>query len=74
VEPDRGWLVVAGAGGFVGLFDAVAVVAGAFDCAGAGAFAASGDEQHGDGGQVDGELVSPVWRGKCPPFRWRCVG
>jgi hypothetical protein len=44
VESDRGWLVVAGAGWFVGFLDAVGVVAGAFDRAGAGAFAAFGDE------------------------------
>ncbi len=51
---DRGWLVVAGAGGFVGVFDPVAVVAGAFDRAGAGAFPAWWDEERGDGGQVVG--------------------
>jgi hypothetical protein len=42
--------VVSGAGGFVGFFDAVVVVAGAFDGAGAGVFAAVGDEQGGEGG------------------------
>jgi hypothetical protein len=42
--------VVAGAGGFVGFLDAVAVVAGAFDRAGAGAFPALRDQVHGDVG------------------------
>ena len=67
-------MVVAGGGGFVGLFDAVAVVAGAFDRAGAGAFPALRDQVHGDVSEVFGELVSPVMRGECPPFRWRYGG
>ena len=74
MESDRGWVGVAGAGWFVGLFDAVTVVAGAFDRAGAGAFSALGDQEDGDGGQVLGVSVSPVLRGECPPFRWRCGG
>ena len=74
MESDGGWVVVAGAGRFVGFLDAVTVVAGAFDRAWAGAFAAFGDQQHGDSSQVCGELVSPVLRGECPPFRWRCGG
>lgn len=74
MESDGGWLGVAGAGRFVGFLDPVTVVAGAFDRAGAGAFPAFGNQQHGDGGQVLGEPVSPVLRGECPPFRWRCGG
>jgi hypothetical protein len=74
VESDRGWVGVAGAGWFVGFFGAVTVVAGAFDRAGTGAFPAFGDEQDGDGVEVDGKLVIPVLRGDCPPFRWRCGG
>jgi hypothetical protein len=50
VESDRGWVVVAGGGGFVGFLDAVAVVAGAFDRAGAGAFPALWDQERGDVG------------------------
>ncbi len=42
-EGDRGWAVVAGAG-VGGSFDAVGVVAGAFDHAGIGAVAAFGVE------------------------------
>jgi hypothetical protein len=74
MESDRGWLVVADAGWFVGFFDAVVGVAVAFDRAGAGAVAALGDEEGGDDGEVVGVLVSPVLRGECPPFRWRCGG
>jgi hypothetical protein len=44
VDVDGGWAVVAGAGGFVGFLDAVLVVPGAFDGAGAGSFAAVGDQ------------------------------
>ena len=69
MDSGGGWSFVADAGWFVGLFGAVVVVAGAFDGAGTGAFAAFGDEQGGDLGQVDGEAVSPVLRGECPPFR-----
>ena len=54
---------MADAGGLVALLDPVAVVSGAFDRAGAGAFASVGDEQRGDQGQVDGESVSPVLQG-----------
>jgi len=43
VETDGGGTGVAGAGGFVGFLDAVAVVAGAFDRARAVAFAALRD-------------------------------
>jgi hypothetical protein len=39
---------MADAGGLVSLLDPVAVVSGAFDRAGAGAFAAFGDEQGGE--------------------------
>jgi hypothetical protein len=49
VESDGGWAGVAGAGWFVGFFDAVVVVAGAFDGAGAGAVAAGWDAVAGDG-------------------------
>ena len=48
MDADRGWLVVSDAGGFAGFLDAVAVVSGAFDRAGAGAFAPFGDQQLGD--------------------------
>jgi hypothetical protein len=74
VESDGGGSVVAGAGGFAGFLDAVAVVAGAFDGAGAGAFAARWDEQGADRGQEVGQLFSPVLRGECPPSRWRFGG
>jgi hypothetical protein len=43
---------VADAGWFVWLFDAVLAAAGAFDGAGAGSFAAFGDEHGGDDDQV----------------------
>ncbi len=65
---------MAGAGGFAGFLDAVAVVPGAFDGAGAGAVAAGRDEQGRDGGEQARELVSPVLRGECPPSRWPCGG
>src|SRR4051812_1039444 len=65
---------VADTGRLAGLLDAVAVVPGAFDRAWTGAFAAGGDEQGGEQGQVDGESVSPVRRGEWPPSRWRCGG
>jgi hypothetical protein len=55
--------VVAGAGWFGGFFDAVVVVAGAFDRAGAGPFAAWGVEQAGDGAQQCGQRLIPVLRG-----------
>jgi hypothetical protein len=48
VESDGGGAVVAGAGGFVAFLDAVAVVPGAFDGAGAGAVPAAGVELAGD--------------------------
>jgi hypothetical protein len=44
VDVDCGWLVVACAGWFAWFLDAVGVVAGAFDRAWAGAFAAFGDQ------------------------------
>jgi len=44
VVADGGRAVVAGAGGFVAFLDAVAVVPGAFDGAGAGAVSAIGVE------------------------------
>src|SRR6266516_2672283 len=66
--------VVAGAGRFAGFLDAVAVVPGSFDGAGAGAFAAFGDQQVGDLGEALREGVSPVLRGECPPSRWRFGG
>jgi hypothetical protein len=74
VESDGGRAVVAGAGWFGGFLDAVVVVAGAFDGAGTGAFAAGWVEQAGDVGQQAGEGVIPVLRGECPPSRWRCGG
>jgi hypothetical protein len=74
VEPDGGRPVVASAGGFVGFLDSVVVVSGAFDGAGAGAFAAGWDQQFGDVCQVLGQFVSPVLRGECPPFRWQYGG
>jgi hypothetical protein len=54
MDLDRGWSVVAGAGWFVEFLDAIGVVAGAFDRARAGAFAAGWDEQGGDGGEQAG--------------------
>jgi hypothetical protein len=51
VEVDRRRTWVAGAGGLVGLLDAVVVVAGAFDRAWAGPFAPFGDEEDGDLGE-----------------------
>ena len=57
---------MAGAWAFAGFLDPVAVVPGAFDRAGAGPFAPRRDEQPGEEGEVDRELVSPVLRGECP--------
>ena len=74
MDSNRGRRVVADAGGLIGFLHAVAVVAGAFDRAGAVAFAARRDEQVRDVAQVLGELVSPLLRGECPLFRWRCGG
>jgi hypothetical protein len=74
VESDGGGAGVAGAGWFVGFLDAVVVVAGGFDGAGAGAVAAAWDAVAGDGLEQAGEGVSPVLRGECPPSRWRCGG
>jgi hypothetical protein len=51
---DGGFAVVAGAGRFAGFLDAVAVVSGAFDRARAGAFAALGDQEITDPGQMPG--------------------
>lgn len=64
-----GWSFVAGAGGFAWFLDAVGVVAGAFDRAGAGMFPAGWDQQGGDRGEQMREVVSPVRRGECPPSR-----
>jgi hypothetical protein len=69
VEPDGGWPVVAGAGWFVGFLDAIVVVAGSFDRAGAGPFTARGVEQAGDVVQQSGQCLIPVLRGECPPYR-----
>jgi hypothetical protein len=66
--------VVMDAGRFVGFLDAVVVVSGAFDGAGAGAFAAFRDQEGCELGEVLGVGVSPVLRGECPPSRWRCGG
>ena len=63
MEVDRCWSVVAGAGRFAGFLDAVAVVPGAFDGAGAGAVAAGRDQQGRYRGEQVRELVSPVLRG-----------
>jgi len=70
VVVDGGWSGVSGAGGFVASFDPVAVVAGPFDRAWAGAFTAGGDQQRGDPGEVAGDLFGPVLRGEWPPSRW----
>ena len=51
---DGGRAGVSGAGWFVGLLDAVLVVAGAFDGSGAGPFGAFGDQQRGDPVEVVG--------------------
>jgi hypothetical protein len=53
VELDGGWSFVAGAGWFGGIFDSIAVVARAFDCARAGAVPPGWEEFVGDLG-VDG--------------------
>jgi hypothetical protein len=50
VQVDGGFAVVAGAGGFAGFLDAVAVVSGAFDGPRAGAFAAFGGQEITDPG------------------------
>jgi hypothetical protein len=60
--------------GFVGLLDAVVVVAGAFDGPWAGALPPFGVEQPGDPGELVGEGVSPVLRGECAPYRSRFGG
>jgi hypothetical protein len=73
VESDGGRPVVAGAG-FAGFLDAVAVMAGAFDGAGAGAVASGGVELAGDLGVDAGDGLSPVLRGEWPPSRWRIGG
>jgi hypothetical protein len=54
VQVDGRFAVVAGAGWLAGFLDAVVVVSGAFDGAGAGAFASGGDQQSADPGQVAG--------------------
>jgi len=74
VVVDGGWSGVSGAGGFVASFDPVAVVAGPFDRAWAGAFTAGGDQQRGDPGEVAAVLFGPVLRGEWPPSRWRFGG
>jgi hypothetical protein len=48
-----------GAGGFAGLLDAVVVVPGAFAGSGEGTFAAVGDEQVRDLGEVVGKVCQP---------------
>jgi hypothetical protein len=61
MEVDGGRAVVAGGGGFVAFFDAVAVVAGAFDRAGAAAVAAGGVGGAGDSAalaSVSGRSIS----------------
>ena len=63
VDPDRARCPVAGAGGFGGLLDAVAVVPGALDRAETVTCAAGRDQQVGDVSQVLGQLISPVLRG-----------
>jgi len=65
---------VAGAGQLAAFLDLVAVVAGSFDRAGAGAFAAGGDQQGADLGKVGRESLNPVLRGEWPPSRWRFGG
>ena len=74
MESDGGRPVVAGAGGFARFLDAVVVVAGAFDRAGAGAVTAEGVEFAGDGSQDVGLDFSPALRGERPPYQWRCGG
>jgi hypothetical protein len=74
VEVECGWRGVADTAGFVGFLDAVTVVAGAFDGAGAGAVASFGVDFVGDFGEDFRYRVVPVLRGKCPPYRWRYGG
>lgn len=74
MEVDGGRAVVVDAGPLVGLFDAVAVVAGAFDRAWAGPVPPFGVDLRGDVGQHLGQGVVPVLRGKNPPYRWRYGG
>jgi hypothetical protein len=58
---------MADAGRLVSFLDPVAVVPGAFDRAGTGAFPPRRDEQQGELGQVDREPVSPVLSLDPPP-------
>lgn len=69
MAPDGGRPVVAGAGRFTGFLDAIVVVTGAFDRAGAGPFTTRRVEQVGDLGQQVRECLIPVLRGECPPSR-----
>jgi hypothetical protein len=71
---DGGWSLVVDAGGLAGFLDRVAVVAGAFDRAGAAAVAAFGVGSVRDLGQDRGQRGGPVLRGGKPPFRWRYGG
>jgi hypothetical protein len=61
---------MADTGRFAALFEAVLVVAGAFDRARAGA--AGGDRFAAQLCQDAGQLFSPVLRGEWPPYRRRC--
>jgi len=73
-EADGRRSVVAGAGGLAWFLDRVAVVAGAFDRAGAAAVPAFGIGPARDLGQDLGQGPVPVLRGEKPPFRWRYGG
>jgi hypothetical protein len=74
VDVDGGWPVVAGAGGLAWFLDAVVVVAGSFDGAGAGAVPAGRADLRGDLGQDVWQDVSPALRGERPPSRARADG
>ncbi len=74
MDMDGGWPVVAGAGGLGRFLDAVVVVAGSFDGAGAGAVPPARVDLRGDLGQDVWQDVSPALRGGMPPSRWRCGG
>jgi hypothetical protein len=73
-EADGRRALVAGAGGLSGFLDGVAVVAGAFDRAGATAVPAFGVGPVRDLGQDLGHRHIPVLRGEKPPSRWRYGG
>jgi hypothetical protein len=74
VDVNGGRAVVVDAGPFMELFDAVAVVAGACDRAGAGPVPPFGVDLRGDVGQHVGQGVVAVLRGESPPYRWRYGG